>query len=52
MAKIPTFVSNEEMTTQTGSVTSNIQMSPANNIFTATQALQSTLTKEYVKEKN
>ena len=51
MAKIPTFVSNEEMTTQTGSVTSNIQMSPANNIFTATQALQSTLTKEYVKEK-
>jgi len=51
MAKIPTFISSEKMTTETGSVTSNIQMSPANNIFTATQALQSTLTKEYVKEK-
>jgi len=51
MPKIPTFTSGEEMTTQTGSVTSNIQMSPANNIFTATQSLQKTLSNEYVKEK-
>ncbi len=51
MPKIPTFTSGAEMTTQTGSVTSNIQMSPANNIFTATQSLQKTLSNEYVKEK-
>jgi len=51
MPKIPTFTSSEEMTTQTGSVTSNIQISPANNIFTATQSLQKTLSNEYVKEK-
>ena len=51
MPKIPTFISSAEMTTQTGSVTSNIQISPANNIFTATQSLQKTLSNEYVKEK-
>jgi len=51
MPKIPTFTSGAEMTTQTGSVTSNIQMSPANNIFSATQSLQKTLSNEYVKEK-
>ena len=51
MPKIPTFTSSAEMTTQTGSVTSNIQVSPANNIFTATQSLQKTLSNEYVKEK-
>ena len=51
MPKIPTFTSGAEMTTQTGSVTSNIQMSPANNIFTATQSLQKTLSNYYVKEK-
>jgi len=51
MAKIPTFTSTEEMTTQTGAVTSDLQISPARNIFTATQSLQSTLTKEYVREK-
>lgn len=51
MPKIPTFTSGAEITTQTGSVTSNIQMSPANNIFTATQSLQKTLSNEYVKEK-
>ena len=49
MPKIPTFTSTEEMTTQTGAVTSDLQISPANNIFTATQDLQKTLTKEYVK---
>ena len=51
MAKIPTFTSTEEMTTQTGAVTSDLQISPARNIFTATESLQSTLTKEYVREK-
>ena len=40
MPKIPTFTSTEEMTTQTGAVTSDLQISPANNIFTATQDLQ------------
>ena len=51
MPKIPTFTSTEEMTTQTGAVTSDLQISPANNIFTATQDLQKTLTKEYVQQK-
>ena len=51
MPKIPTFTSTQEMTTQTGAVTSDLQISPANNIFTATQNLQSALSKEYVKEK-
>jgi len=51
MPKIPTFISQQQMTTESSSVVSNLKISPSNNIFTATQPLQKYLVNEYVKEK-
>ena len=51
MPKIPTFTSQQQMTTESSSVVSDLKISPSNNIFTATQPLQKYLVNEYVKEK-
>jgi len=51
MPKIPTFTSEQQMTTESSSVVSDLKMSPSNNIFTATQPVQKYLVNEYVKEK-
>jgi hypothetical protein len=51
MPKIPTFTSQQEMTTESSSVVSDLKMSPSNNIFTATQPVQKYLVNQYVKEK-
>jgi len=51
MPKIPTFTSQQQMTTESSSVVSDLKISPSNNIFTATQPVQKYLVNEYVKEK-
>ena len=48
--KIPTYKSKVNMTTQSPSVESNIQISPSQNIYQATKSLTNFLTDEYVKE--
>ena len=48
--KIPTYKSKVNMTTQSPSVESNIQIDPSQNIYQATKSLTSFLTNEYVKE--
>ena len=48
--KIPTYKSKVNMTTQSPSVESNIQIDPSQNIYQATKSLTNFLTDEYVKE--
>jgi len=50
MPKIPLYKSSVEMTTQSPSVESNIQIDPSQNIFKATKSATDFLTNEYVKE--
>ena len=48
--KIPTYKSKVNMTTQSPSVESNIQIDPSQNIFKTTKSATDFLTNEYVKE--
>ena len=52
MAKIPTFTSQGELTTQTGSVQSNIQMGLDQNLASALSPITKKIVDYKVKEKN
>ena len=49
--KIPTYISERRITTETGSVGNVPNISPTENIFRATKPVTDFLTKEYIKEK-
>jgi len=51
MPKIPTYISQGKITTETASVGSVPRISPGENIFRATKPVTDFLTKEYIKEK-
>jgi len=49
--KIPTYISEGRITSETGSVGNVPNISPSENIFRATKPVTDFLTKEYIKEK-
>ncbi len=51
MPKIPTFQSESTITSEGSSVQTNLQISPSQNIFTATKPLTDFVTQQYIKEK-
>tara|TARA_R110002012_G_scaffold322059_1_gene554368 strand:- start:3745 stop:5481 length:1737 start_codon:yes stop_codon:yes gene_type:complete len=51
MPKIPTYISQGKITTETASVGSVPRISPGENIFRATKPVTDFLTNEYIKEK-
>jgi len=50
MPKIPTYKSQVNMTSQSGSVESNLSINPSDNIYNATKSLTNYIQDEYVKE--
>jgi len=48
--KIPTYKPQNQMTTQSPNVESNIQIDPSQNIYRATKSITNFLTDEYIKE--